>query len=93
MIVDFVVVCDRPYDMSANVSLIVECLQSSPDTAIAIFHQFRLVVCVHLILIRIGIDPLFHLDKSSSIVHFVCDICRLGADASNLANEGDLGDV
>ena len=36
MVINLIVVCDGPDDMCANMSFVVELLDSSPNTAIAI---------------------------------------------------------
>jgi hypothetical protein len=93
MVVDFVIVDYRSNDVSTNMALAVELLQSSPYSAVTLFDEFglgRFRLDVHFILVCFDIRPPLDFYETSSIVNFVCDVRRLDVDISDLTNECNL---
>lgn len=84
-----------PYNMSANVTFIIESLQSAPDSSPFVLHElrFRGGGAIHVHGSGVGVDPLLDFDGAGAIIDFVGYIRCLGGDISNLANEGYLGDL
>lgn len=51
------------------------------------------IICLHGVLRRARVDPLFDFDLAGAIIDLVGDVCGLRADVADLADEGDGGGV
>lgn len=89
VVVQLVDVCDRAYDVGANMSFVIKRLQPPPHFSIVVLLQLAVCSAVGP---RVRIDPLLHLHRSRAVVQLVRYIRRLRADIADLAHEGDLGD-
>lgn len=93
---DLVVIRDGPYDLRADMLLIVERLELAPHPCVAILDQpgflpaRRLPVLLALRVVRV--DPLLDLDGAGAVVELVGDVRGLRGDVADLRYESDGGD-
>ena len=100
MMGDLHLIRDRPDDMRADMSPVIESFQPSPHPRPFIFHEPGGIVLAaaspapraEIHGRGLGIDPLFDFDGAGAVVEFVGDVGGLGGDVADLADEGDLLD-
>ena len=96
MILNLHLICHRPNNVGAHMAAIVKRLQPPPHSRPLILHQLAGRFICRVANVHgssgVGVDPLFYLDGSRAVVELVGDVCGLGADVADLAEEGDLGD-
>lgn len=100
MMGDLHLIRDRPDDMRADMSPVIESFQPSPHPRPFILHEPGGIVLAAACPAPpaeihgrgLGIDPLFDFDGAGAVVEFVGDVGGLGGDVADLANEGDLLD-
>lgn len=93
---DLHLIRDRPDDMRADMSPVVESFQSAPHPRPFILHEPGIVLAAcpaaEIHGRGLGIDPLLYFDRAGAVVEFVGDVGGLGGDVADLADEGDLLD-
>lgn len=87
VIIHFVEIHDRPNDVRADMALVGEALQPSPDTHVRI----QLEIGIGVVLL-VHVDPLFYLDLAGAVVNLKGDVGGLRVDVADLADKGDLRD-
>ena len=87
---DFHLVCYRPDNVGTDMSLVIERLQPAPDACVFILSKLRFLRVGGVRGGGVDVDPLFHLDGAGAVVELVGDVGGLGADVTDLADEGDL---
>ncbi len=78
--------------MRTNVSSVVECFQTSPDTSPFVDYKFRFrgrrgvghFAC------SVGVNPLLDFNGAGAVVEFVGYVRGLRGDVADLADEGEL---
>lgn len=85
VVVDLVEIRHRSDNMSSDVSLVVEGLETTPDTNV----RLQLETGISIVLL-VDIDPLLDLNHTGSVIDVEGDICRLRLDLANLSDECDL---
>lgn len=86
VIVDFVEVLDRTNNVRANVALVGEGLETTPDTDVRVDFEIGSGV----FLSHVGIDPALYINLSGTVVEAQSYVGRLGVDTANLADKRDL---
>lgn len=88
VVVDFVVIRNRPYQMRTDELLSGQALQASPDTNMST----DLVAWVLSLMRLVDVDELLDVDRARAIVDADCDVGGLRVEGADLADSCDLGD-
>lgn len=96
VILDFHLIGYRPYDMSADMTFVVECLQAAPDTSPLVLDELWFgrgcAIDIHG-RGSIGIDPLLDFYGACAVVKLVGYVCGLGGYVANLTHERYLSNL
>ena len=87
MVVDLVEVDNRPDDMCSNISFIAQGVQPTPDSHVTVLSD---VLLLQRLVVIVPIVPDLDFDGSSAVIQFVCYVCGLLRDVSDLGNECTL---
>jgi len=87
MVVDLVEVDNRPDDMRSNISFIAQGVQPTPDSHVTVLSD---VLLLQRLVVIVPIVPDLDFDGSSAVIQFVCYVCGLLRDVSDLGNECTL---
>lgn len=94
VVLDLVVVGQRPDDVGADVAFVVEGFQPAPDAGVGVFDKTGLLAAgaVHGVggEARVRVRPQLHFDGAGAVVELVGCVGGLGGDVADLADEGDL---
>lgn len=88
MVVDLVEVGDGADDVGADVALVGEGLEATPDADVGVHLAAR----VRGLVLLVDVDPLLDLNLAGAVVDLKGDIGGLGLDVADLPDECDLGD-
>lgn len=83
---DLVEIGDGADNVGTDMALVVKGLEAAVDPDIDVLLQRGFGSVGR----RIAVDPLLYFDKASAVVELVSNVCGLGGDGADLADEGDL---
>jgi len=86
MVVDFVEIGNGTDEVCSDVSLVVECLETTPYAKIFTFFWEGFGGSG----VGVAVDELLHVDDAGAVVEGVGCVCGLGGDGVDLADEGQL---
>lgn len=87
VVVDLVEIVDGAHKVGANVTLLVERLETTPYAHILVQGIFGFGI-----LLLVSVDPFLDIDGARAVVETVRDVGGLGVYGANLADNGDLRD-